>query len=78
MDGALNYIPVEELQTVPTNSETGTGRIYATGFRSDWMVTRRLSRVWKGNAVLEGAVDWRPDFHSAPDDVNDATYGVMV
>ena len=29
--GALSYIPVEELQTVPTNSETGTGRIYATG-----------------------------------------------
>ncbi|KAK8814579.1 hypothetical protein AV274_4975 [Blastocystis sp. ATCC 50177/Nand II] len=30
-EGALSYIPVEELQTVPTNSETGTGRIYATG-----------------------------------------------
>lgn len=30
-EGALSYIPVEELQTVPTNSETGTGRIFATG-----------------------------------------------
>ena len=70
-EGALSYIPVEELQTVPTNSETGTGRIYATGITSFARVTRRLCGVWKRNQVFEGTLHWRSHFHSAPLDVID-------